>query len=144
MRVREPAGPRWRPAMTAGAMAVQNGHMQSTQFSLTNVKVISTTVDIEDVRTHHEKSSCSTQAAGTEHYYRIMVPIALSSGKFDVIEELNWPSAWPYEVRYHAPEEKITCQVRLEEMDGHDAGERSNMSRGITIELLSHSRIHRF
>ena len=47
-------------------MAVLNGHiiMQGTQFSLTDVEVMSTTVDIEDVRTHHATSSCSMQAAG--------------------------------------------------------------------------------
>ncbi|KAF8265066.1 glutamine-dependent NAD synthetase with GAT domain-containing protein [Lactarius quietus] len=91
------------------AMIALNGRIiaQGAQFSLSDVEVISATIDIEDVRAHRAKSSRSMQAAGAERYHRIEAPIALSSGKFDIIEELNRPSARPYEVRYHIPEEEI-------------------------------------
>ena len=91
------------------AMIALNGRIiaQGSQFSLSDVEVVSATIDIEDVRAHRTRSSRSMQAAGSERYHRIEAPIALSSGKFDPIEELNRPSALPYEVRYHTPEEEI-------------------------------------
>ncbi|KAI9509770.1 NAD+ synthase [Russula earlei] len=91
------------------AMIALNGRIiaQGSQFSLTDVEVVSATIDIEDVRAHRAKSSRSMQAAGAERYHRIEAPIALSSGKFDAIEELNRPAVPPNEVRYHAPEEEI-------------------------------------
>jgi NAD+ synthase (glutamine-hydrolysing) len=96
-------------------MIALNGRIiaQGSQFSLSDVEVISATIDIEDVRAHRAKSSRSMQAAGAERYHRIEAPIALSSGKFDVIEELNRPSTRPYEVRYHTPEEEIACVAEL-------------------------------
>ncbi|KAH8989860.1 hypothetical protein EDB86DRAFT_3194471 [Lactarius hatsudake] len=75
-----------------------------SQFSLTVVGIISATIDIEDVRAHRAKSR-SMQAATAECYHRIEAPIALSGSKFDIIEELNQPTARLYEVRYHAPKE---------------------------------------
>ncbi|KAH8997827.1 glutamine-dependent NAD synthetase with GAT domain-containing protein [Lactarius hatsudake] len=91
------------------AMIALNGRIiaQGSQFSLTDVEVVSATIDIEDVRAHRARSSRSMQAAAAERYHRIEAPIALSSGKFDVIEDLNRPAARSYEVRYHAPEEEI-------------------------------------
>ncbi|KAH8986847.1 glutamine-dependent NAD synthetase with GAT domain-containing protein [Lactarius akahatsu] len=91
------------------AMIALNGRIiaQGSQFSLTDVEVVSATIDIEDVRAHRARSSRSMQAAAAERYHRIEAPIALSSGKFDVIEELNRPAAQSYEVRYHSPEEEI-------------------------------------
>ena len=99
-------------------MIALNGRIiaQGSQFSLSDVEVISATIDIEDVRAHRAKSSRSMQAAGSERYHRIEAPIALSSGKFDVIEELNRPSARPYEVRYHTPEEEIAWVANLSQM----------------------------
>jgi len=93
------------------AMIALNGRIiaQGSQFSLTDVEVVSATIDIEDVRAHRAKSSRSMQAAGAERYHRIEVSIALSGGKFDVIEELNQPAARANEVRYHSPEEEIAC-----------------------------------
>jgi NAD+ synthase (glutamine-hydrolysing) len=90
-------------------MIALNGRIvaQGSQFSLADVEVISATIDIEDVRAHRAKSSRSMQAAAAERYHRIEAPIALSSGKFDVIAELNRPAAPPNDVRYHTPEEEI-------------------------------------
>lgn len=97
------------------AMIALNGRIiaQGSQFSFADVEVVSATIDIEDVRAHRARSSRSMQAAGSERYHRIEAPIALSSGKFDVIEELNRPAASPNEVRYHTPEEEIECVVSL-------------------------------
>ena len=109
-------------------MIALNGRIiaQGSQFSLSDVEVISATIDIEDVRAHRAKSSRSMQAAGAERYHRIEAPIALSSGKFDAIEELNRPSAQPYEVRYHTPEEEIACVdgTKLTQMGGADESDR--------------------
>src|SRR5712671_565998 len=93
------------------AMIALNGRIiaQGSQFSLTDVEVVSATIDIEDVRSHRAKSSRSMQAAGAERYHRIEAPIALSSGKFDAIEERNRPAMRKDEVRYHTPEEEIAC-----------------------------------
>ena len=97
------------------AMIALNGRIiaQGSQFSFTDVEVVSATIDIEDVRAHRARSSRSMQAAGSERYHRIEAPIALSSGKFDVIEELNRPAAPTDEVRYHTPEEEIAWVVSL-------------------------------
>lgn len=91
------------------AMIALNGRViaQGSQFSLADVEVVSATIDIEDVRAHRAKSSRSMQAAGAERYHRIEAPFALSSGKFDEIEELNRPAVQPNEVKYHTPEEEI-------------------------------------
>ena len=90
-------------------MIALNGHIiaQGSQFSFADVEVVAATIDIEDMRAHRAKSSRSMQAVGAEHYHCIEAPIALSSGKFNVIEELNRPAARPNEVRYHTPEEEI-------------------------------------
>ncbi|KAH9967593.1 glutamine-dependent NAD synthetase with GAT domain-containing protein [Russula dissimulans] len=91
------------------AMIALNGRIiaQGSQFSLTDVEVVSATIDIEDVRAHRAKSSRSMQAAGAERYHRIEAPIALSSGKFEAIEERNRPVVRADEVRYHTPEEEV-------------------------------------
>jgi NAD+ synthase (glutamine-hydrolysing) len=89
------------------AMIALNGLIiaQGSQFSLSDVEVVSATIDIEDVRAHRARSSRSMQAAGSERYHRIEAPIALSPGKFEEILELNKPVQ--YEVRFHRPEEEI-------------------------------------
>jgi len=91
------------------AMIALNGRIiaQGSQLSFADVEVVAATIDIEDVRAHRAKSSRNMQAAGAERYHCIEAPIALSSGKFNVIEELNRPAARPNEVRYHMLEEEI-------------------------------------
>ena len=81
---------------------------QGSQFSLNDVEVVSATVDIEDVRAHRASSSSrSFQAAAAERYYRIEVPIAMSSGQLDQV--LDIPAARSFELRYHTTEEEIAC-----------------------------------
>ena len=94
------------------AMIVVNGRVvaQGTQFSLSDVEVVTATVDIEDVRAHRAKSSRSMQAANADRYHRFEVPLALSSGKFDEVSEedmVGLVGSKSIPVRYHSPEQEI-------------------------------------
>ncbi|KAG8714421.1 glutamine-dependent NAD(+) synthetase [Ceratobasidium sp. 423] len=89
------------------AMIAVNGQIvaQGSQFSLSDVEVISATVDIEDVRAHRTRSSRSMQAAEAQRYPRIEVPMPLSGT--DDFALLNTAAIREFEVRYHTPEEEI-------------------------------------
>lgn len=94
------------------AMIAVNGRIvaQGSQFSLNDVEVVSTTIDIEDVRSHRARSSRSMQAASSERYHRVEVDISLSNGKFEEVKEENLAgilSSKVADVRYHTPEEEI-------------------------------------
>ena len=94
------------------AMIAVNGRIvaQGSQFSLSDIEVVSATIDIEDVRAHRAKSSRSMQATTSESYYRIEVPFALTSGKFDEVREEDMVALVGIKsipVRYHTPEEEI-------------------------------------
>ena len=94
------------------AMIAVNGRIvaQGSQFSLSDIEVVSATIDIEDVRAHRAKSSRSMQAATSEAYHRIEVPFALTSGKFDEVREedmVTLVGTKSIPVRYHTPEEEI-------------------------------------
>jgi NAD+ synthase (glutamine-hydrolysing) len=92
-------------------MIAVNGHIvaQGSQFSMNDVEVVTATIDIEDVRAHRAKASRSMQAASAERYYRIEVPFALSSGKFEAPDNdvLALTGNKEFTVRYHTPEEEI-------------------------------------
>lgn len=93
-------------------MIAVNGRIvaQGSQFSLNDVEVVSATIDIEDVRAHRAKSSRNMQAAASERYYRVEVPFALTSGKFDEVREedmVGLIGTKALDVRYHTPEEEI-------------------------------------
>ncbi|KAF8647718.1 hypothetical protein AX16_006554 [Volvariella volvacea WC 439] len=94
------------------AMIAVNGRVvaQGSQFSLSDVEVVTATIDIEDVRAHRAKSSRSMQAASAERYHRIEVPFALTSGKFEEVSEedrVGLIGEKRIEVKYHIPEEEI-------------------------------------
>jgi NAD+ synthase (glutamine-hydrolysing) len=93
------------------AMIALNGKIiaQGSQFSLSDVEVVSATIDIENVRAHRAVSSRSMQAASAERYRRIEVPFALSVGKFEEVKDLHLDifRADSLEVKYHTPEEEI-------------------------------------
>jgi len=100
------------------AMIAVNGRVvaQGSQFSLTDVEVVTATIDIEDVRAHRATSSRSVQAASAERYYRVEVDFALTSGKFDEVSEedmVGLIGTKSIPVRYHTPEEEIAFVVRL-------------------------------
>ncbi|KAH9479450.1 glutamine-dependent NAD(+) synthetase [Psilocybe cubensis] len=94
------------------AMIAVNGRVvaQGSQFSLSDVEVVTATVDIEDVRAHRAKSSRSMQAASSESYHRVEVDFALTRGKFDEIKEEDMAGligSKSIPVKYHLPEEEI-------------------------------------
>lgn len=94
------------------ALIAVNGRVvaQGSQFSLSDVEVVTATVDIEDVRAHRASSSRSMQASGAERYYRVEVDFALSGGKFDEVREedmVGLVGAKSIPVRFHKPEEEI-------------------------------------
>jgi NAD+ synthase (glutamine-hydrolysing) len=93
-------------------MIIVNGSIvaQGSQFSLTDVEVVTATIDIEDVRSHRAGSrstsfQAATSAASGQSYQRIKVDTALSTGKGDDLVEMEiTPKQEP---RYHLPEEEI-------------------------------------
>lgn len=88
-------------------MIVVNGHVvaQGSQFSLSDVEVVTATIDIEDVRAHRAKSSRNFQAVVSERYKRYRVETALSTGKSgDLVELEITPKREPF---YHQPAEEV-------------------------------------
>lgn len=98
-------------------MIAMNGHIvaQGSQFSLSDVEVVTATIDIEDVRSHRTSRSRGLQAASSAVFHRIEVPFALSSGKsgeIDGIMELGLRVKLS-EARFHSPEEEIAYVYNL-------------------------------
>ncbi|KAF8909365.1 hypothetical protein CPB84DRAFT_1765955 [Gymnopilus junonius] len=94
------------------ALIAVNGRVvaQGTQFSLSDVEVVTATIDIEDVRAHRASSSRSMQASEAERYHRIEVNFALTSGKFEEVREedmVGLVGSKSISVRFHQPEEEI-------------------------------------
>lgn len=92
------------------ALIAVNGRIvaQGSQFSLNDIEVVSATIDIEDVRAHRARASRSMQAASAERYHRIEVPLSLSTGKFEVPNDVKpFTASKEFAVRYHRPEEEI-------------------------------------
>jgi NAD+ synthase (glutamine-hydrolysing) len=93
-------------------MIAVNGRIvaQGTQFSLTDVEVVTATIDIEDVRAHRACSSRSNQAASSEPYPRIELDFAVSRGKFEEVHEedmVGLVGSKSIPVRFHTPEQEI-------------------------------------
>ena len=94
-------------------MIALNGQIlaQGSQFSLSDVEVVTATVDLEAVRAHRTPSSRRMQSAQAEPYHRIPVDIGLVSTGLDggsgirVGEEET--KIGKVEFRYHTPEEEI-------------------------------------
>ncbi|KAG6334106.1 hypothetical protein ID866_4984 [Astraeus odoratus] len=94
------------------AMIAVNGHIvaQGSQFSLSDIEVVTATIDIEDVRSHRTSKSRALQAAGSEVYRRIEVPgFVLSDGKFKETEGETTPGLrlGLHQAKFHKPEEEI-------------------------------------
>lgn len=88
-------------------MVVVNGQVvaQGSQFSLDDVEVITTTVDLEEVRAFRYAPSRGLQAVRSPEYRRIETSFSLTSESDDLNPDLG-PSL-PREVKYHLPEEEI-------------------------------------
>ena len=98
------------------ALIAVNGKVvaQGSQFSLSDVEVVSATIDIEDVRAHRAIMSRNSQAASAERYQRIEVRMALSNPSYGVPDSLTGegyygtaPTSAAFKPRIHAPEEEI-------------------------------------
>jgi NAD+ synthase (glutamine-hydrolysing) len=95
------------------AMIALNGSIvaQGSQFSLTDVEVVTATLDIEDVRNARRVSSMQMQSArnridhGGKGYERVRVETSMSTGAGEDLVDLEITPK--VEVRYHTPEEEI-------------------------------------
>ncbi|TIA90965.1 hypothetical protein E3P99_01305 [Wallemia hederae] len=89
------------------AMILMNGEIiaQGPQFGLSDVDVVTATVDIEDVRSRRTSISRNLQAAQSEAMPRVHLPKVLSYGIGENFLAAE-PSA-PVPLRIHAPEEEI-------------------------------------
>ncbi|XP_078405626.1 glutamine-dependent NAD(+) synthetase isoform X1 [Cetorhinus maximus] len=88
------------------AMISVNGHLvaQGSQFSLDDVEVITTTQDLEDVRSYSaDRISARLMPNEAEPYHRVKVNFALSS-----VGDIYLPSIEPVRIRCHTPEEEIS------------------------------------
>lgn len=89
------------------AMIVINGEIvaQGSQFSLTDVEVVTATVDLAEVRSYRYAPSRRQQASKSPVYQRIPLEIELGDQGEELDPEIQ-PS--PYlQPRYHVPEEEI-------------------------------------
>ena len=79
---------------------------QGSQFSLSDVEVITATVDLEDVRSHRTAPSRGSQAVEQESYERIQTEISLGGEDLSQLDISHQPTA-EIAIRYHTPEEEI-------------------------------------
>ncbi|XP_069760732.1 glutamine-dependent NAD(+) synthetase isoform X2 [Narcine bancroftii] len=86
------------------AMIAVNGHIvaHGSQFSLDDVEVLTTTQDLEDVRTYRV-DMMNRRLMANEVYHRVKVNFMLSS-----VDDVYMPSIQPIQIRYHTPEEEIS------------------------------------
>ena len=88
-------------------MIVCNGKLlaQASQFSLTDVEVVTATVDLEEIRAYRFAPSRGLQSVQAPAYKRIETPYALSAEEDDINLKV-YPSL-EIEPRYYSPEEEI-------------------------------------
>ncbi|ORX33566.1 hypothetical protein BD324DRAFT_639339 [Kockovaella imperatae] len=88
------------------AMIAMNGQIlaQGSQFSLSDVEVISATIDLEAVRAHRTTSSRRMQSAQSDPYERVWLDTRLDGGAALRIGEEETRAG---EFKYHTPEEEI-------------------------------------
>ncbi|OCT83757.1 glutamine-dependent NAD(+) synthetase [Xenopus laevis] len=88
------------------AMVSVNGDIvaQGSQFSLTDVEVLTATLDLEDVRSYRAQiSSRCISASRVRPFHRVRVDFSLSS-----FDDLDLPTSDPIQWKYHTPEEEIS------------------------------------
>lgn len=89
-------------------MIALNGKIiaQGSQFSLSDVEVITATVDLMAVRAHRTVSSRRMQAAQSPEYHRVWIDTRLDGGEgLRVGEEET--KVHDIEFKYNTPEEEI-------------------------------------
>jgi NAD+ synthase (glutamine-hydrolysing) len=78
---------------------------QGSQFSLSDVEVVSATLDLEAVRAHRTQSSRRMQSVQAEAYQRIRAEgVRLDGGKGD---DFDRHESKFQDIHYHTPEEEI-------------------------------------
>lgn len=89
-------------------MIALNGQIiaRGTQFSLSDVEVITATVDLEAVRAHRTVSSRRMQSAQAEAYTRVWIDTRLDGGVGIRVGEEE-TKVGKVEFSYHTPEEEI-------------------------------------
>jgi NAD+ synthase (glutamine-hydrolysing) len=89
-------------------MIALNGRIlaQGSQFSLSDVEVVTVTVDLEAVRAHRTGSSRRMQSAQAEPYTRVWIDTRLDGGQGIRVGEEE-TKVKEVEFRYHTPEEEI-------------------------------------
>lgn len=78
---------------------------QGKQFSLSDVEVVTATVDLDQIRAGRFEPSRRMQAIEAPLYPRIQLDVRLGSKGEDIDPGLK-PTA-PRDIRYHEPEEEI-------------------------------------
>jgi NAD+ synthase (glutamine-hydrolysing) len=88
------------------SMIALNGTIlaQGSQFSLSEVEVITATIDLEAVRAHRTTSSRRMQSAQAEPYHRVWIDTRLDGGSRVGEEETKVGNV---KFSYHLPEEEI-------------------------------------
>lgn len=79
---------------------------QGSQFSLSEVEVVTATIDLEAVRAHRTSSSRRMQSAQAEPYHRVWIDTRLDGGSGIRVNEEE-TKVGKIEFRYHLPEEEI-------------------------------------
>ena len=89
-------------------MIALNGQIlaQGSQFSLSEVEVITATIDLEAVRAHRTVSSRRMQSAQAKAYERVWIDTRLDGGLGIRIGEEE-TKAGKVDFKYHTPEEEI-------------------------------------
>ena len=92
-------------------MILINGKIvaQGSQFSLTDVEVVTATVDLEEVRSFRCTPSRGLQATTSQTYQRIELDASLSSPGESI--DLSLKPSQEIEVFYHSPEEEIAFVI---------------------------------
>ena len=92
------------------AMIIVNGDVvaQGSQFSLTDVEVITATVDLEDVRSFRCTPSRGLQATHAPAYERIEVDASLSAESVQVDPNIGKATVRP--PHFHKPEEEMSVR----------------------------------
>lgn len=89
------------------SLILSNGRVlaQGSQFSLRDVEVLVTTVDLDDIWSSRASRSRGAQAMETEPFERIKVDFRLTDHKS--FRNSRFPISKPFDPRYHKPEEEI-------------------------------------
>lgn len=89
------------------SLILNNGKIlaQGSQFSLKDVEVLISTVDLDDIWSSRSSRSRDAQAGRAEQYHRVQIEFAMTTAQG--AHSGSYKLAEPVEARYHKPEEEI-------------------------------------